>query len=207
MTWTSWRTGRACTPSPASACWGWRKSFPREKPDLVLVHGDTSTTFSGALAAFYQKIAVGHVEAGLRTGDRYSPFPEEMNRTLVGDLASLHFCPHPGQPGEPPGGGDPGGHLRHRQHGDRRPEDHRPAGLPVPHGPAEHPGLPGEAGHPGSPATGGRNYGQPMENIMKALRRLAEELSGGGTGLPPSTYPRWSRRWPGGTSPAIPGST
>ena len=65
------------------------------KPDLVLVHGDTSTTFSGALAAFYQKIAVGHVEAGLRTWDRYSPFPEEMNRTLVGDLASLHFCPTP----------------------------------------------------------------------------------------------------------------
>ena len=58
-----------------------------------MVHGDTSTTFSGALAAFYQKIAVGHVEAGLRTWDKYSPFPEEMNRTLVGDLAEFHFCP------------------------------------------------------------------------------------------------------------------
>lgn len=69
--------------------------FAREKPDLVLVHGDTSTTFAGALAAFYQKIDVGHVEAGLRTGDRYSPFPEEINRTLVGDLARLHFCPTP----------------------------------------------------------------------------------------------------------------
>ena len=67
--------------------------FSQEKPDLVLVHGDTSTTFSGALAAFYQKIPVGHVEAGLRTWDRYSPFPEEMNRTLVGDLAKFHFCP------------------------------------------------------------------------------------------------------------------
>lgn len=72
---------------------GLEEVFFREKPDLVLVHGDTSTTFSGALAAFYQKIPVGHVEAGLRTWDRYSPFPEEMNRTLVGDLAKLHFCP------------------------------------------------------------------------------------------------------------------
>ena len=63
------------------------------KPDLVLVHGDTSTTFSAALAAFYQKVKVGHVEAGLRTYDKHSPFPEEMNRTLVGDLADLHFCP------------------------------------------------------------------------------------------------------------------
>ena len=63
------------------------------QPDLVLVHGDTSTTFAGALAAFYQKIPVGHVEAGLRTYDKYSPFPEEMNRTLVGDIAELHFSP------------------------------------------------------------------------------------------------------------------
>ena len=63
------------------------------QPDLVLVHGDTSTTFAGALAAFYHKVPVGHVEAGLRTYDKYSPFPEEMNRTLVGDLASLHFSP------------------------------------------------------------------------------------------------------------------
>ena len=65
------------------------------KPDLVLVHGDTSTTFAGALAAFYHRIPVGHVEAGLRTYDKWSPYPEEMNRTLVGDLADLHFCPTP----------------------------------------------------------------------------------------------------------------
>ena len=65
------------------------------KPDLVLVHGDTSTTFAGALAAFYHQIPVGHVEAGLRTWDKYSPFPEEMNRKLVGDIADLHFCPTP----------------------------------------------------------------------------------------------------------------
>ena len=65
------------------------------KPDMILVHGDTSTTFAGALAAFYHQVPVGHVEAGLRTYDKYSPFPEEMNRTLVGDLAELHFCPTP----------------------------------------------------------------------------------------------------------------
>ena len=63
------------------------------KPDLVLVHGDTSTTFAGALAAFYHQIRVGHVEAGLRTGDMYSPFPEEMNRKLVSAIADLYFCP------------------------------------------------------------------------------------------------------------------
>lgn len=63
------------------------------KPDIVLVHGDTSTTFAGALAAFYHKIPVGHVEAGLRTYDKYSPFPEEMNRKLVGQIATLHFAP------------------------------------------------------------------------------------------------------------------
>lgn len=62
-------------------------------PDIVLVHGDTSTTFAGALAAFYHKVPVGHVEAGLRTFDKYSPFPEEMNRKLVGQIASLHFAP------------------------------------------------------------------------------------------------------------------
>lgn len=63
------------------------------KPDLVLVHGDTSTTFCTTLAAFYQRIAVGHVEAGLRTGDIYSPWPEEANRKLTGTVASLHFAP------------------------------------------------------------------------------------------------------------------
>ena len=65
----------------------------KEKPDLVLVHGDTSTSFVAALAAFYQQIPVGHVEAGLRTFDKYSPFPEEMNRNLTGRIAELHFAP------------------------------------------------------------------------------------------------------------------
>ena len=64
-----------------------------EKPDIVLVHGDTSTSFVAALAAFYQQIPVGHVEAGLRTYDKYSPFPEEMNRSLTGRIAELHFAP------------------------------------------------------------------------------------------------------------------
>lgn len=79
----------------AKALQGMAGVLEAAKPDLVLVHGDTSTTFAGALAAFYAQVTVGHVEAGLRTLDRYSPFPEEMNRTLVGDLAQLHFCPTP----------------------------------------------------------------------------------------------------------------
>ncbi|KGN02541.1 UDP-N-acetylglucosamine 2-epimerase [Clostridium novyi A str. 4570] len=64
-----------------------------EKPDMILVHGDTTTTFASALAAFYNKIKVGHVEAGLRTYDKYFPFPEEMNRKLTGSIADLHFAP------------------------------------------------------------------------------------------------------------------
>lgn len=64
-----------------------------ENPDIVLVHGDTTTSFVAALAAFYQQIPVGHVEAGLRTYDKYSPFPEEMNRCLTGRIADLHFSP------------------------------------------------------------------------------------------------------------------
>ena len=63
------------------------------KPDMILVHGDTSTTFAGALSAFYHQVPVGHVEAGLRTYDKYSPFPEEMNRKLVTAIADLYFCP------------------------------------------------------------------------------------------------------------------
>lgn len=65
----------------------------KERPDLVLVHGDTTTSFAVALAAFYEQIPVGHVEAGLRTYDKYAPFPEEMNRTLTSRIAELHFAP------------------------------------------------------------------------------------------------------------------
>lgn len=72
---------------------GLKEIMDKEKPHLVLVHGDTTTTFAGALAAFYQKIPVGHVEAGLRTRNKYSPYPEEMNRTLTGRLTELHFAP------------------------------------------------------------------------------------------------------------------
>ncbi|ASB87137.1 UDP-N-acetylglucosamine 2-epimerase (non-hydrolyzing) [Bacillus sonorensis] len=64
-----------------------------EKPDIVLVHGDTTTTFVGSLAAFYNQISVGHVEAGLRTRNKYSPFPEEINRQITGVIADLHFAP------------------------------------------------------------------------------------------------------------------
>ena len=77
----------------ANVLTGLEKVLEEEKPDIVLVHGDTSTTFTAALAAFYQRIAVGHVEAGLRTYDMYSPFPEEVNRVLTGHLASIHFAP------------------------------------------------------------------------------------------------------------------
>ncbi|MDA8219207.1 MAG: UDP-N-acetylglucosamine 2-epimerase (non-hydrolyzing) [Dehalococcoidales bacterium] len=65
----------------------------REQPDVVLVQGDTTTAFCGALAAYYHHVRVGHVEAGLRTGDKYAPFPEEVNRRLVGRLADYHFAP------------------------------------------------------------------------------------------------------------------
>lgn len=64
-----------------------------EKPDMILVHGDTMTAFASALAAFYHQIAIGHVEAGLRTWNKYSPYPEEMNRQLISDLADIHFAP------------------------------------------------------------------------------------------------------------------
>jgi UDP-N-acetylglucosamine 2-epimerase (non-hydrolysing) len=75
------------------AMMGLDKVLQEEKPDIVLVHGDTTTTFAGALASFYHQTTVGHVEAGLRTRNKYSPFPEEMNRKLTGSLTDLHFAP------------------------------------------------------------------------------------------------------------------
>ena len=69
------------------------KIFESENPDLILVHGDTTTTFAASLSAFYHQIAIGHVEAGLRTWNKYSPFPEEMNREMVDDLSDLYFAP------------------------------------------------------------------------------------------------------------------
>ena len=75
------------------ALMGLKPVMEEAKPDMVLVHGDTTTTFAGALAAFYAPIPVGHVEAGLRTGNKYSPYPEEMNRKLTGAIADMHFAP------------------------------------------------------------------------------------------------------------------
>lgn len=72
---------------------GLNEVLAAEKPDMLLVHGDTTTTFAGALASYYHQVSVGHVEAGLRTGNKFSPYPEEMNRKLTASLADLHFAP------------------------------------------------------------------------------------------------------------------
>ena len=72
---------------------GLKDVLAEAQPDMVLVHGDTTTTFVGALASFYAQIPVGHVEAGLRTGNKFSPYPEEMNRKLTGAIADIHFAP------------------------------------------------------------------------------------------------------------------
>ncbi len=154
---------------------GLEEVFSREKPDLVLVHGDTSTTFAGALAAFYQKIAVGHVEAGLRTGDRYSPFPEEMNRTLVGDLAQYHFCPTPAnrenleREGIREGIFLTGNTVIDALKTTVQPNYHFRTGLL---------NTLDYTGRKVILVTCHRreNYGQPMTNIMKALRRVAEDF-------------------------------
>ena len=74
---------------------GMRDVLDAEKPDVVLVHGDTTTSMAAALAAFYRQIPVGHVEAGLRTHNIYSPWPEEMNRQITGRIATYHFAPTP----------------------------------------------------------------------------------------------------------------
>src|SRR5690554_5357052 len=72
---------------------GLEKVIRESSPDIVLVHGDTTTTFAGALAAFYSRVKIGHVEAGLRTYNKHEPFPEEMNRVLATSLCDLHFAP------------------------------------------------------------------------------------------------------------------
>lgn len=89
------RRVRRWRPSPRRACTVWMRCSKRHSRNTCSVHGDTSITFAGALAAFYHKVPVGHVEAGLRTYDKYSPFPEEMNRKLTGQIATLHFAPTP----------------------------------------------------------------------------------------------------------------
>ena len=87
------KPGQDLSDITAKVILGLRDVFRQWRPDMVLVHGDTTTTLAASLAAYYAKIAIGHVEAGLRTHDRYSPWPEEMNRTLTGALATIHFAP------------------------------------------------------------------------------------------------------------------
>lgn len=87
------KPGQDLTDITAAILQGMKCIFQQFKPDMVLVHGDTATTFATTLAAYYQQIPVGHVEAGLRTGNLYSPWPEEANRKLTGALAQLHFAP------------------------------------------------------------------------------------------------------------------
>ena len=87
------RPGQTLTELTQNVLAGMERIFQEWTPHMLLVHGDTTTTFSASLAAYYQRIPVGHVEAGLRTGDIYSPWPEEINRRLVGSIASLHFAP------------------------------------------------------------------------------------------------------------------
>lgn len=86
-------TGQTLYDVTGRALEGLHHVLEEAKPDIILVHGDTTTTFVGALASFYMQIPVGHVEAGLRTGNKYSPFPEEMNRKLTGAIADFHFSP------------------------------------------------------------------------------------------------------------------
>jgi len=87
---------QSLTDITVNAIKGMEGVFSKVTPELVLVHGDTTTTFAASLAAFYHKIKVAHVEAGLRTHDKWFPFPEEMNRKLTGDLADIHFAPTAG---------------------------------------------------------------------------------------------------------------
>ena len=140
----------------------------KEKPDLALVQGDTATVFAGALAAFYQKVTVGHVEAGLRTDDKYDPFPEEMMRRLTGVLTDLHFAPT-----------------------DRSRYNLLRSGVPEERifvtGNTVIDALLSIAGEiPDEPGTEGRrellvtahrreNWGEPMQNLCRAIRDLVEK--------------------------------
>jgi len=87
------QSGQTLADITTRALNGLDKVIKEAAPDIILVHGDTSTTFAGALAAFYNQVKIGHVEAGLRTYDNYSPYPEEMNRKLTGAMTNLHFSP------------------------------------------------------------------------------------------------------------------
>ena len=152
------KPGQTLSDITARVLQGLEKVIQQVKPDMVLVHGDTTTTFAGALAAYYSQTAVGHVEAGLRTYDKYSPFPEEMNRQFVGCVADLHFSPTEGARENLLREGEKAGdHRGHRQHRHRRPEDHRPTGL-LRRDPGVGQGLPA---HRPSPPTAGRTWESP----------------------------------------------
>lgn len=87
------KPGQTLTQITSNVLIGLEKIMQEEKPDIVLVHGDTTTTFAGALAAFYNHISIAHIEAGLRTWDKYSPYPEEMNRQMVDCMTDFYFAP------------------------------------------------------------------------------------------------------------------
>ena len=142
-----------------------------ESPDLVLVHGDTTTTMAAALAAFYRKTPVGHVEAGLRTGDRYYPFPEEMNRVLADSLSTLHFAPtSTAKSNLIAGGVSPEGiYVTGNTVID--------ALLAVASDPrASEPDLPTEGRLVLVTAHRRENFGSPLENICRALRAIADRF-------------------------------
>ena len=149
--------------------------FQQERPDLVLVHGDTTTTFAGALAAYYHQIPVGHVEAGLRTHDIYSPFPEEMNRRLTGGIATLHFAPTPTAHANLLAEGIPEGHIFvtgntviDALHHTVRPDYVLPAEL----------GGVDFDNHRVLLVTTHRreNLGEPMRHVYRAIRDIIEQL-------------------------------
>ena len=144
-------------------------------PDMILVHGDTSTTFAGALSAFYHRVAVGHVEAGLRTYDKYAPFPEEMDRVLTSGIADMHFCPTAGnrenliREGRDPAGIFITGNtvidaLRTTVRADYRFSTEELDRLPY-----------GEKKIVLVTCHRRENYGEPLKDICLALRQIAEE--------------------------------
>ena len=154
---------------------GMDEAIDELKPDMILVHGDTSTTFAGALSAYYHQVSVGHVEAGLRTYDKYAPFPEEMNRVLTSSIADLHFCPTAGnrenllREGQDPGGIFITGNtvidaLNTTVRKDYRFTTDELNRLPY-----------GEKKVLLVTCHRRENYGEPMKQIMLALRQIAEE--------------------------------
>ena len=168
-------TPRHTLSSITSKCLlGMDEAIDTLKPDLILVHGDTSTTFAGALSAFYHQVKVGHVEAGLRTWDKYSPFPEEMNRKLVSAIADLYFCPTENnrnnllKEGVTEGlfitGNTVIDALKTTVREDYRFETEELNHLPY-----------GEKKILLVTCHRRENYGQPIKNIMLALRQIAEE--------------------------------